>query len=157
VFARSHRITLVGAILVALAAGCGSDGPDADAARDEAPEATPNEDEDAGTSDPATTTDDPAASEPNGIVIDVVAVDNNFRPEEIEISAGTEIRWENRGRSGHNVLPVDDTLDWGVEVEDFAPGDEYTLLFDTPGTYPYYCSLHGTTDFGMIGTIVVTG
>ncbi|HSP27343.1 MAG TPA: plastocyanin/azurin family copper-binding protein, partial [Ilumatobacteraceae bacterium] len=86
---------------------------------------------------------------------DVVALDNTFRPERVEVVAGTAIRWENRGRNDHDVVPADDTLAWGVDASGFAPGDEYTLLFDTPGEYPYYCSIHGTKDVGMIGTVVV--
>jgi plastocyanin len=87
--------------------------------------------------------------------VDVIALDNTFRPEKIEITAGTTVRWENRGRNDHNVLPVDDLDDWGVPTEQFAPGDEYSSTFDTPGTYPYYCSIHATKDVGMIGTVVV--
>lgn len=130
--------------------GCGSDAPDATSAAvvdaTDAVAATDVVDE-SGAAD---------AVEANGIIVDVIARDNSFLPEEIEISAGTEIRWENRGRNDHNVLPADDASGWGVDVQGFAPGDVYSEVFATPGTYPYYCSLHGTSDFGMIGTIVVT-
>lgn len=91
-----------------------------------------------------------------GVEVEVSAIDNTFRPEEIEIAAGTEVRWTNDGRNIHNVLPVEGEA-WGVEVDDFEPGDEYRHRFTEPGTYPYYCSLHGTTTAGMIGTVVVTG
>jgi plastocyanin len=29
-------------------------------------------------------------------------------------------------------------------------------VFDTPGTYVYFCTIHGTASAGMFGTIVVT-
>ena len=45
--------------------------------------------------------------------------------------------------------------EWGVEVEDFQPGDEYRHVFGTPGTYLYYCSIHGTTTVGMVGSVTV--
>jgi plastocyanin len=93
---------------------------------------------------------------PNGEVVNVLALDNTFRPETIEISAGTEIVWTNGGRNDHNVLPIEGD-DWGVQTEDFTPQDVYSHVFTTPGTYPYYCSIHGTTEVGMIGTVVVTG
>lgn len=93
---------------------------------------------------------------PNGEVVNVLAIDNTFRPETIEISAGTEVVWTNGGRNEHNVLPVEGDA-WGVQTEDFAPKDVYSHVFTTPGTYPYYCSIHGTTEVGMIGTVVVTG
>lgn len=102
---------------------------------------------------------DPAPVEtfaPNGEVVNVLALDNTFRPETIEISAGTEVVWTNGGRNEHNVLPVEGDA-WGVQTEDFVPQDVYSHVFTTPGTYPYYCSIHGTTEVGMIGTVVVTG
>ncbi len=142
--------------MAVLLVGCGADGPDAaDAADNDTNAADEADMDEAGIAESTATVTDRVV-EANGIVVDVLARDNSFLPEEIEISAGTEIRWENRGRNDHNVLPADGTFDWGVEVEGFAPGDVYSAVFDTPGTYPYYCSLHGTSDFGMIGTIVVT-
>jgi plastocyanin len=86
---------------------------------------------------------------------EVTALDNSFRPENIEVVAGTEVLWTNKGRNEHNVLHVEGD-DWGVEVEDFQPGAVYSHTFDEPGVFRYYCSIHGTTDAGMIGTIVVT-
>jgi plastocyanin len=91
-----------------------------------------------------------------GVEVEVSSIDNTFRPEEIEVAAGTEVVWSNDGRNDHNVLPVEGE-EWGVEVADFEPGAEYRHRFTEPGTYPYYCSLHGTTTKGMVGTVVVTG
>jgi plastocyanin len=87
---------------------------------------------------------------------EVTALDNSFRPENIDVPAGTEVVWINKGRNEHNVLHVDGD-DWGVEVDDFQPGASYSHTFDEAGVYRYYCSIHGTTDAGMIGTIVVSG
>jgi plastocyanin len=87
---------------------------------------------------------------------EVTALDNSFRPENIEVPAGTEVVWTNKGRNEHNVLHVEGD-DWGVEVDDFQPGVSYSHTFDEVGVYRYYCSIHGTTDAGMIGTIVVSG
>jgi plastocyanin len=86
----------------------------------------------------------------------VQALDNTFRPEALEVAAGTEVVWDNGGRNDHNVLPVEGEA-WGVEAADFEPGATYRHRFTEPGTYAYYCSLHGTTTKGMVGSIVVTG
>ena len=40
---------------------------------------------------------------------------------------------------------------WAVETDDFGPDAVYEHTFDEPGTYRYYCSIHGTTDAGMVG------
>ena len=91
-----------------------------------------------------------------GVIADVSAVDNTFRPEELQVAAGTEVVWTNDGRTEHNVIPVDDDAGFRVDTEDFAPGDEYSFRFTEPGTYEYYCSLHGTAAAGMIGSVEVT-
>lgn len=106
------------------------------------------------TAAPATTTHVPTV-EPTGVVISVAALDNTFRPEIVEIRVGDEVLWENRGINDHNVLYADGD-DWGVEVQGFGPGAEYAHVFDEPGEYRYFCSIHGTDTIGMIGTIIVT-
>jgi plastocyanin len=114
--------------------GAAADGSDAEAPDTEAPD------------DAVVITTDPAP---------VSALDNSFMPENIQVKAGTDVVWTNKGRNEHNALHVDGG-DWGVEVDDFQPGDVYSHTFDEPGVYRYYCSIHGSTDAGMIGTVVVT-
>jgi plastocyanin len=100
------------------------------------------------------------AEAPDDVVVidddrtDVAALDNSFRPEDIQVRPGTTVVWTNRGRNDHDVLPTEGDA-WGVEVADFTPGDVYSATFDEPGTYDYYCSIHGTKTAGMIGTVVV--
>ena len=93
---------------------------------------------------------------PNGETVDVRSLDNSFIQQDVEIEAGTEVNWINGGRNDHNVLPVDESLTWGIDRDAFVPGTEYAHVFDTPGVFPYYCSIHGTTEAGMIGAIIVT-
>ena len=142
-----------------LASGCGVDAPDAYSApvdvaaptteRTLPPTSPPQPD--AG----ATTVPPPEPTPPNGEVVQVRALDNTFRVADIEVVAGTEVWWTNNGRNDHNVLPVDDASDWGVETDDFGPGDEYRHVFGIPGTYLYYCSIHGTKTVGMVGSVTV--
>ena len=96
------------------------------------------------------------AIEPTGVVVPVVALDNSFRPQLVEISVGDEVVWENRGLNEHNVLYVEGA-DWGIEVENFQPGGIYSHVFIEPGEYSYYCSIHGNETVGMVGTIIVNG
>ena len=100
--------------------------------------------------------DDVASAQVEGVEAPVQVLDNTFRAQEIEVAAGTEVVWDNGGRNDHNVLPVEGDA-WGVEAADFEPGATYRHRFTEPGTYAYYCSLHGTTTKGMVGSIVVTG
>jgi plastocyanin len=108
---------------------------------------------------------------PNGETITIQSLDNSFRPVEFEIEAGTEVIFENRGRNDHNILPdsvandeeltallasSDAPTSWGVVAADFVPGDTFSHLFTVPGTYSYYCSIHGSPGAGMYGVLVVT-
>ena len=107
----------------------------------------------------------------NGEVVNIQALDNSFRPVDFEIAAGTEVMFDNRGRNDHNILPdtvkddagltallASDTSPtaWGVASTDFVPGDTYSHLFNVPGTYNYYCSIHGAPGAGMYGTLTVS-
>jgi len=91
-----------------------------------------------------------------GVTAEVQALDNSFRPDDVEVAAGTEVTWTNKGRNEHDITPAAGDA-FGVAKDGFAPGDDYRFRFTEPGTYRYYCTLHATPDAGMIGTIVVTG
>jgi plastocyanin len=101
--------------------------------------------------------DDPNATYPaNGQRFKIQAIDNTFRLPETTVVAGTEVVWQNRGRNDHNIVPTDGD-DWGVaDPAAFAPKQFYAHVFDRPGRYPYYCSIHGTSVKGMVGVVVVT-
>ncbi len=92
----------------------------------------------------------------DGSEVQVSALDNTFRVANIQVKPGTTVVWENKGRNDHDVLPVAEAAAWGVQPEGFAPGDVYSTTFDEPGVYRYYCSIHGTTDEGMVGAVVVS-
>ena len=150
-----RRLTVGGICLVLLGAACAPDPLDTYGVTDAVPATLP----------PLPTTTSPPAgqeAEPeptfpaNGTTVEVRSLDNSFVSASVEIEAGTEIRWVNGGRNDHNVLPVDDSLDWGVERDEFEPTEEYSYVFDQPGVYPYYCSIHGTKEAGMVGAIVVS-
>ena len=92
----------------------------------------------------------------------VSALDNIYRPEALKVVTDTEVVWSNDGRNDHNVIPNPENAnsgsdgDFGVETADFAPGEEYSATFPTPGAYRYFCSLHATATAGsMRGTVVV--
>ena len=92
-----------------------------------------------------------------GVTVDVVARDNVFEPEDIQVAAGTKVRFVNDGRNDHNVIPVDSSrAAVRVDTQYFAPGDEATRHLTHPGVYAYYCTIHGTATAGMTGTITVT-
>jgi plastocyanin len=90
-----------------------------------------------------------------GDQVEILAVDNAFDPPSAQVAVGTEVTWRNTGRNEHNVIPEDEDAEWRIDTEDFQPGDEGSFTFDEPGTYRFYCSIHGTVDVGMPGVLVV--
>ena len=176
------RSTVLVALLV-MSAGCGDDGNDTidlvDAPTESALVSTstiPQGDE------PVVATADPDGPIPevvaaSGVEVNVIAIDNIFRPERVEVRVGDDVVWENRGMNEHNILSIegpapgspvgesesigwfkdaDDRLTWGVTTTDFQPGNVFTYRFSKPGEYRYYCAIHGTATVGMIGVVVVT-
>ena len=98
---------------------------------------------------PATAARVPATSEE---FVTVSMRDNVFRPKTISVTPETVVRWVNDGRNAHNVKP-DEGLEFGSR--NLAGGQAYAYQFDEPGTYGYYCSLHGAPGQGQFGTVVV--
>lgn len=88
--------------------------------------------------------------------VDVSAVDNNFRSQDLTVEVGSNVVWTNEGRTDHNIVPVG-TTPFHVDSADFRPDSVYSWTADAPGQYHYYCSIHGTATAGMIGSITVVG
>ncbi len=85
----------------------------------------------------------------------VTATNFAFTPEAVTINVGDIVQWDNNDVGiFHNVVADDST---------FTSGDPDALAwtfsepFDTPGTYRYYCEVHGRPGgLGMSGVITVT-
>lgn len=97
-----------------------------------------------------------ASDEADGVVVDMF--DNRFSPAELTIEAGTEITFRGAGRNPHNAVASDGS--WSTESVfnslDQYEGDDAVLRFETPGTYDFFCTYHGTAEGqGMAGTITV--
>lgn len=107
---------------------------------------------------------------PNGTTVEVQVLDNSYRPIDLVIEVGTEVSFVNKGRNEHNILPdavandaeLEELLaadasptSWGVASTDLPPGATFSHVFLEPGTYAYYCSIHGVAGKGMYGVVIV--
>ncbi len=72
-----------------------------------------------------------------------------FTPSEITVPAGTRVVWTNRDDIPHTV--TDEADPKGTRSPPLDTDETYARVFDKPGTYPYFCSLHPR----MRGTIIV--
>jgi plastocyanin/glucose/arabinose dehydrogenase len=85
---------------------------------------------------------------------EVSVQDNFFSPDEITINVGDTIEWVSTGTTfAHNVVADDGSFDSGVPT---SSAFTFSVTFDEPGTYQYYCELHGAPGgIGMSGVIIV--
>lgn len=73
-----------------------------------------------------------------------------FVPATLTVPAGTKVTWTNRDDTPHTVTSA-------AKPPLFKSGaldtdDSFAWVFDTPGTYGYFCTLHPH----MQGTVIVT-
>jgi plastocyanin len=79
--------------------------------------------------------------------VDITIQNFAFNPPSVTIKVGTTVRWTNLDSVTHSV--ASDTGLW--DSGGIAQGESYTRVFDTAGTFGYYCGIHPT----MKGAILV--
>ncbi len=110
-----------------------------------APAATP------GPSPAPSPTTPPVAAAANPGLVTVPVTDHSFGSA-LNIRAGTTVVWINQGKVPHTITA--DSGEFASEV--LQPGATFGFTFTKPGTYRYYCELHGGRGgVGMAGTVVV--
>jgi plastocyanin len=84
-----------------------------------------------------------------------VPKDDRFTPYAITIHAGDTVRWVNQDTDDHTVVTDDAFTTAGhLGVDHLLPGTDttkgppgvFTLRFDRPGTFVYYCRFHAHLD-----------
>jgi len=84
---------------------------------------------------------------------------NTFNPSSLTVIVGGTVTWEWQPGASHNVAPVGSSVPTRSGPPVAAP-HTYTFTFNTPGTFGYYCEVHGSLSqdgsaSGMVGTIIV--
>jgi len=77
----------------------------------------------------------------------VVADNFSFAPARASVAAGSTVTWTNRDDVPHNIVSREQKFKSPVLDTD----EQFSHTFDTPGTYPYFCSIHPK----MTGQVVV--
>jgi plastocyanin len=81
---------------------------------------------------------------------------NTFSPQNLTIGVGDSVTWTNAG----GPQPHDVVFEDGSFQQPTPPSTSTwtaTRTFNTTGTFPYYCSIHGFTGgIGMSGTVAVS-
>jgi plastocyanin len=82
-----------------------------------------------------------ALSRPGLAAEAAVTIDNfSFTPAEITVPVGTKITWTNRDDIPHTV--VDAANPKTIKSAPLDTDESYSRVFDKPGRYEYFCSLH---------------
>lgn len=88
---------------------------------------------------------DPVTSDAREVTVKVI--DRDYAPRDLTIDRGATVTWAWDGDLPHNV--VDDRGRFESPI--LRAGDEWSLRFDEPGDFYYYCTLHHV----MQGTVRV--
>lgn len=87
--------------------------------------------------------DDKAAADPdwNGQTVTVAIRQGSYEPEELSVSRGTKVIWENTDTEVHNVaFPGAENLNFQSPV--MGLGQKWEKVFSRTGEFDYVCTLH---------------
>lgn len=106
---------------------------------------------------PAVPTPTPTATAivvPTGTGNAAIAIqDITYVPSTLSVLRGTRVTWLNNDPFLHTVTSgVPGTLGTVFRSDPLGQGQSFSFTFTNPGTYPYFCEIHGAA---MTGTIIV--
>jgi plastocyanin len=85
--------------------------------------------------------------------------DNFYDKDVVRVPAGVPVEFANLGQVPHNAVAADGS--WSTETTFghilMERGDRTEVVIDTPGVYPYYCTLHGTAEGEGMAAVLVVG
>lgn len=81
----------------------------------------------------------------------VAVGDNFFDPNAVSVGAGGTVTWTWGGVFSHNVTWVSG----GFTNSSTQSSGTHEVTFSAPGTFQYYCTIHGTPTTGMRGSVTV--
>ncbi len=79
--------------------------------------------------------------------VQIEMVNNSYEPSTLTVPVGTRVRFVNHDSEIHTVSQRGGGFESGLLFQ----GDSWTYVFNTPGTYEYFCLPHPF----MVGTIIV--
>jgi len=98
----------------------------------------------------------PAPGVARAATANVSVEDNAFAPVNITVNVGDTVEWTWAGANPHSVTADDGSFDSNPPPANFQTSGSFSHTFTAPGTYRYYCRVHGAPNgVGMSGTITV--
>lgn len=93
---------------------------------------------------------------PSGGASAVALMNIAYNPNSITVRVGTTVNWTNNETSAiqHTVTSgAPNSPSGAFDSGNLNPGQSFQFTFKTPGTFTYFCRVHGAA---MTGTVVVT-
>lgn len=108
-----------------------------------------------GSSSPSTPSPAPLPTPTPGVPSSSVAIpvgasslgNRAYAPDDLTVAVGTTVTWMNADSVSHT--STSDATGWNSGA--VAPGGQFSVPFQTTGTFPYHCTIHP----GMVGRVVV--
>ena len=72
--------------------------------------------------------------------------DNFYSPASVSVFVGDTVTWSNTGATQHSATADDGSFDTGI----FGPGQSRSQTFNSPGTFSYFCTVHGQSQSGTV-------
>jgi len=82
----------------------------------------------------------------------VNVIDDQFQPDGVTVQGGEVVRWTWNGSNFHDVVWAEASIP-ASQLQ--GTGTYDATMPTTAGTYVYYCSVHGSPQSGMRGTVTV--
>lgn len=92
-------------------------------------------------------------SMPNVVAVEIINEgttpdEATYHPDVVTVQRGTTVVWKNADASAHTMTSREiGRFDSGV----MGPADEFQFIFETSGTFEYYCMIHPV----MVGSVQV--
>lgn len=110
-------------------------------------EATPTESATEAPTMEATPAESPTEEPAQAGEVEVSILDFSFDPPTVTIAPGTTVVWTNVGPTAHTATSQEQLWDSGI----LQAGGTYSITFNEPGEYGYWCTLHPN----MVGSVIV--
>jgi plastocyanin len=100
----------------------------------------------------------PGGGDPNppagcaGVAATITITGTSFTPSTVTVAAGQPVCWTWAASMYHSVYADDGSFTSGAP----AYTGTFQRTFSTPGSFSYYCQVHGSLTGGMRGTVIVT-
>jgi plastocyanin len=88
----------------------------------------------------------PTSVDDLGVTIDIHGF--AYHPSNVSVPRGAQVTWLNDDNADHTATEKDHAA-WDTQI--IHGGEPFTIQFDTPGTFQYYCTIHPY----MVGTLTV--